>query len=148
MANQVETLVASSPTKTPSEKYYTFFKFRLTEIVTIYPAVYKSAEVIEGELGVAGCKTLWTYALGELSMGMKVLSEVIDDATKTIKLTVLDGDVLKLYKSFACTLKVSEGSAQWVIEYERASPLTLPPLAYVPILTTLITLVDAYLLIN
>ena len=81
-------------------------------------------------------------------MSMKVLTEVIDDAAKTIKLSALEGDVMLLYKSFACTLEASDGSAKWTIEYEKATILSPPPEIYVPVLATLITLVDAYLLIN
>ncbi|KAL1569807.1 MLP-like protein 43 isoform X3 [Salvia divinorum] len=148
MANQVKTLVASSPIKCPADKFYNFFKFNLTDIVKIFPAVYNSAEVTEGELGVVGCITTWTYTIGGVGMSMKVLTEVIDDATKTMKLTVLEGDVLQLYKSFACTLGVSEGSAKWTIEYEKTTILSPPPEIYVPVLVTLLTLVDAFLLIN
>ncbi|MGD7552078.1 hypothetical protein ACQCP0_25905, partial [Ralstonia pseudosolanacearum] len=128
--------------------FYNFFKFNLTDIVKIFPAVYKTAEVIQGELGVVGCITVWSYTIGGIGMGMKVLTEVVDDATKTIKLTVLEGDVLLLYKSFACTLTVSEGLGKWTIEYEKTTILSPPPEIYVPVLVTLLTLVDAFLLIN
>ncbi|XP_042020018.1 MLP-like protein 43 isoform X2 [Salvia splendens] len=146
----VETLVTSSPIKCPADKFYNFFKLNLTDIVKIFPAVYNSGEVTEGELGVVGCITTWTYTIGigGTGMRMKVLTEVIEDAAKTMKLSALEGDVLVLYKSFACTLGVSEGSAKWTIEYEKDTILSPPPEIYVPVLATLITLVDAYLLIN
>lgn len=81
-------------------------------------------------------------------MTMKILTEAVDDAVKTFKLVVLEGDLLILYKNFNGTFAVSEGLAKWTIEFEKATILSPPPEIYVPVLSTLLTLADAYLLLN
>ena len=85
---------------------------------------------------------------GAIPTTAKVLTEAIDDAAKIITFTILDGDLLQLYKSFKATLSVSDGLAKWSIEYEKATILSPPPQLYVPLAVTVCTLVDAYLLIN
>ncbi|KAL1569808.1 MLP-like protein 43 [Salvia divinorum] len=147
MANQVETLVASTAIKCPADKFYNFFKFNMSDSVKIFPAAFTGAEIIEGEDGTVGCIKLWHYIIG-IPLTVKVLTEEIEDAAKTIKFVALEGDILLLYKSFKATLTVSDGLAKWTFEYEKTTILSPPPELYVPLAITLCTLVDAYLLIN
>lgn len=81
-------------------------------------------------------------------MTVKERTEVIDDATKTVTLAALEGNVLLLYKSFVVSLTVGEGSVEWKIEFERLTLLSPPPEVYIPVFITASTLVDAYLLSN
>ncbi|KAL1536993.1 hypothetical protein AAHA92_29559 [Salvia divinorum] len=148
MANQVETLVASAAIKCPADKFYNFFKFSMNDIVKIFPAAFTGVELIEGEEGAVGNIKTWHYIVGAIPTTAKVLTEAIDDAAKTIKFSVLEGDLLLVYKSFKATLTVSDGLAKWSIEYEKATILSPPPQLYVPLVVTLCSLVDAFLLIN
>ncbi|KAI3451837.1 hypothetical protein Pfo_008502 [Paulownia fortunei] len=148
MANQIETLVASAAIKCSAEKFYNFFKYNMNEIVKIFPAAFKGVELLEGEEGTVGCVKLWSYVIGGVSMTAQVKIEAIDDAGKSITFVVLEGDLLLLYKSFKATLSVSDGLAKWSIAFEKATLITPPPELYVPVVITLCTLVDSYLLIN
>ena len=85
---------------------------------------------------------------GAIPTTAKALIEAIDDAAKIITFSILEGDLLKVYKSFKVTLSVSDGLAKWSFEYEKSTILSPPPQLYVPLAVTLCTLVDAYLLIN
>ncbi|KAI3451838.1 hypothetical protein Pfo_008503 [Paulownia fortunei] len=148
MANLIDTLVATSPIKCPADKFFTFFKYNMNEIVKIFPAGFKGVQLLEGEEGTVGCVKLWSYAVGGIALTAKVKIEAIDDGGKSITFAVLEGDLLLLYKSFKATLTISEGLAKWSFAFEKATLLTPPPELYVPLVITLCTLVDAYLLIN
>ncbi|KAG6392570.1 hypothetical protein SASPL_146794 [Salvia splendens] len=148
MANKVETLVASAAIKCPADKFYNFFKFNMNDIAKIFPAAFTGVELVEGEEGAVGSIKIWHYIVGAIPTTAKVLTEAIDDAAKIITFSVLEGDLLLVYKSFKVTLTVKDGLAEWSIEYEKATILSPPPQLYVPLAVTLCTLVDAYLLIN
>ncbi|KAK6125408.1 hypothetical protein DH2020_040835 [Rehmannia glutinosa] len=148
MANRVDTLVATSPIKCAADKFYNFFKLNMNELVKIFPLAFTGVEVLEGEEGTVGCVKRWKYIIGGIPVSATVKIEVIDDAAKSITFAVLEGDVLLLYKSFKATLTVSEGSAQWTISFEKSTILTPPPELYIPLVITICTLVDAFLLVN
>ncbi|KAG6394325.1 hypothetical protein SASPL_144909 [Salvia splendens] len=144
MANKVETLVASAAIKCPADKFYNFFKFNMSDIVKIFPAAFTGVELIQGG-------RRWLHqdlALYSIPTTAKVLTEAIDAAAKIMTFSTLEGDLLQVYKSFKATLSVNDGLAKWSFEYEKATILSPPPQLYVPLVVTLCTLVDAYLLIN
>lgn len=68
MANQVETVVASAPIKSPADKFYNFFKFNMSDIVKIFPAAFTEAQLIQGEEGAVGSVKLWKYIIGKRGM--------------------------------------------------------------------------------
>ncbi|KAG6382427.1 hypothetical protein SASPL_157902 [Salvia splendens] len=148
MANKVETLVASAAIKCPADKFYNFFKFNMSDIVKIFPAAFTGVELVQGEEGAVGSIKIWHYIVGAIPTTAKVLTEAIDDAAKIMTFSTLEGDLLQVYKSFKATLSVNDGLAKWSFEYEKATILSPPPQLYVPLVVTLCTLVDAYLLIN
>ncbi|KAG8384178.1 hypothetical protein BUALT_Bualt04G0091100 [Buddleja alternifolia] len=148
MANLVDILDATAAIKCPADKFYNFFKYNMSDLVKIFPASFKGAQLLEGQEGTVGCVILWNYLLGVLPMSAKVITEAIDDAGKSITFAVLEGDVLQLYKSFKATLTVSDGLAKWSFAYEKATLLSPPPELYLPFGIAICTMVDAYLLIN
>ncbi|EXB82638.1 MLP-like protein 423 [Morus notabilis] len=91
-----------------------------------FPNDYKSVEVLEGDGIVVGSVRLITY--GEGSPIVKVSKEkieVVDPQNKTFSYNIIDGDLLKYYKSFKAHVTVvpkEEGSlVKWSCEYEKAS---------------------------
>lgn len=54
-----------------------------------------------------------------------------NDAAKTITFTVLEGDLLKNFKSFKVKLQVERGVAKWSIEFEKLNPNVPNPNEYV-----------------
>ncbi|KAH6819465.1 hypothetical protein C2S51_003068 [Perilla frutescens var. frutescens] len=148
MANVIETEVVSTVIKSSAEKFYNFFKFNITDIVKILPAVFTGAQVVEGVQGAAGCVILWSYNLGGSSLSVKMKAEVVDDGEKSIKYVAVEGDVLEIYKSFGAKLDVNEGLAKLSIEYEKATPIAPSPDLYASVAATVFTLLDDYLLVN
>ncbi|KAL0377992.1 UNVERIFIED_CONTAM: Kirola [Sesamum radiatum] len=149
MANlTADSLVASAAIKSPADKFFNFFRYKMNEIVNIFQAAFTGVELLEGEEGTVGCVKRWNYIVGAIPLTVTVKIEAIDESAKSITFTALEGDLLVLYKSFQATLTVSEGLATWTFVFEKATLLTPPPELYVPLAITLSTLVDAFLLLN
>ncbi|PON31667.1 Bet v I type allergen [Parasponia andersonii] len=102
----------------------------LRDFIYIYPKAfpndYKSVEVLEGDGIEPGSVRFITY--GEGSPIVKVSKErieVVDPPNKTFSYGVIDGDLLKYYKSFKAHVTViskEEGSlVKWSCEFEKAS---------------------------
>lgn len=66
MAMLKDTLVATAPIASPADKFFDLFKNNMSEIVNIFPASFKSAQLIEGVEGTVGCVKIWTYVLGKM----------------------------------------------------------------------------------
>ncbi|KAK4416415.1 Kirola [Sesamum alatum] len=149
MANlTADSLVASAAIKCPADKFFNFFRYKMNEIVKIFPAAFTGVQLLEGEEGTVGCVKRWNYIVGGIPLSATEKIAAIDEGAKSITFAVLEGDLLLLYKSFEATLTVSEGLAKWTFVFEKATLLTPPPELYVPLVITLSTLVDAFLLLN
>ncbi|KAL2499505.1 Polyketide cyclase/dehydrase and lipid transport superfamily protein [Abeliophyllum distichum] len=141
-----QNLEATTEIKSSADKFYGFFRNTLSDLVNIFPANFKSVQILEGEEGSVGCVELWNYVIVGISMTAKVKYEAINDGEKSITYTVLDGDVMQLYKSFKATITVSDGSAKWFIEYEKALEIVPIPEAYAALAIETCKVVDLYLL--
>ncbi|KAL0332413.1 UNVERIFIED_CONTAM: Kirola [Sesamum calycinum] len=149
MANlTADSVVASAAIKSPADKFFTFFRYNMNEIINIFPEAFTGVELLEGEEGTVGCVKRWSYILGGIPMTATEKTEAIDEGAKSLTTAVVEGDLLLLYKSFQGILTVSEGLAEWTLVFEKATPDTPPPEDYVPLANTLCTLVDAFLLLN
>ncbi|CAA0841083.1 MLP-like protein 31 [Striga hermonthica] len=74
----------------------------------MFPQVFKGAQLLEGEEGQAGNIKSFDYVLGK-AMHVKAKTEAINDEERSISLSALEGDVLKLYKSFSAKISVGDG---------------------------------------
>ncbi|GER28248.1 polyketide cyclase/dehydrase and lipid transportsuperfamily protein [Striga asiatica] len=148
MANTVDTLVTKSAITCAADKFFNFFKLNMNNLVNVCPAFVTGVDVIEGEEGKVGCVKRWKYILGGIPLSATVKIEAISDGEKSITFAVLEGDLLLLYKSFKVTLTVGEGFATWTFAFEKKTILTPPPELYVPLVISICTLVDAFLLVN
>ncbi|KAL5552946.1 hypothetical protein UlMin_040347 [Ulmus minor] len=102
----------------------------LKNFIFIYPKAlphdYKSVEVLEGDGIAVGSVRLITY--GDGSPIVKVSKEKIehiDAQNKTFTYNVIDGDLLKYYKSFKAHVTVvpkGDGTlVKWSCDYEKDS---------------------------
>lgn len=48
-----------------ADKFYDFFKNHMSDLVNVFPATFKSVQLIEGEEGSVGSVKLWNYVLGK-----------------------------------------------------------------------------------
>ncbi|CAA3000340.1 MLP 34 [Olea europaea subsp. europaea] len=129
-----------------ADKFYDFFKNHMSDLVNVFPATFKSVQLIEGEEGSVGSVKLWNYVLGGISMTAKVKVEAINDEERSITFAVVEGNLLQLYKSYNTTLTASNGSVKWSIEYEKAIETVPIPDIYVTLSVEVSKAVDLYLL--
>ncbi|XP_050374201.1 MLP-like protein 423 [Argentina anserina] len=111
--------------KSPADKYWVSLRDSTEVFPKAFPHDYKSIDVLEGDGKAVGSIRLITYSEG--SPIVKVSKETIDkvdETNKAVAYRVIDGDLLKYYKSFKCILTVNpkgEGSlVKWSCEYEKA----------------------------
>ncbi|KAG9129020.1 hypothetical protein Leryth_021706 [Lithospermum erythrorhizon] len=92
------------------------------EISNICPGTVQGVELHEGQWGTAGSVICWNYVHdGVQSIGKEIVEP--DMANKKIKFTMIEGDLLKLYKSFVITFHVDKFDeyhlVSWTFEYEK-----------------------------
>ncbi|KAL2499500.1 Polyketide cyclase/dehydrase and lipid transport superfamily protein [Abeliophyllum distichum] len=141
-----QVLEVTPPIKSSPDKFYDFFKYHFSDLITIFPASFKSVKILEGEEGKVGCVKLWNYVIGGISMMITLRTEAINDAERSITYKALDGDLIKLYKVFQFTITPGNGVAKWTIEYEKTSELVPPPEIYGVFSIDITEVVDLYLL--
>ncbi|XP_051127310.1 major latex protein 146-like isoform X2 [Andrographis paniculata] len=146
-SNQIESVDITSSVKASPDKFYNFFKFEINDLLKIVPTVFIGVKLLEGEEGKVGCVKQWNYILGAIPMSAKLKLTALDDTAKTITFSVLEGDLLVLYKSFVASLEFTEGFAKCTFTYEKSTLLSPPPEAYVVIVKSIFMLLDAYLLL-
>lgn len=86
-------------------------------------------------------------------MTAKVKIEDIDDEDMSITFNVIQGDVLRFYKSFKVKLEVIKvhkvvSSAEWTVEFEKANENAPDPEHYVDFAVKMSKGLDAYLCKN
>ncbi|XP_051146311.1 MLP-like protein 423 [Andrographis paniculata] len=112
--------------KSSAEKIWEGIKNSATLFPKAMPQQYESIEVLEGDGQSAGSVRLIKFpsGLSEIS-STKEKIEKVDEANKNVEYTVIDGEMLKYYKSFKGKTVVSskgDGSVvKWSCNYDKAS---------------------------
>ncbi|PON45391.1 Major latex protein domain containing protein [Trema orientale] len=139
-------------TTVPADQFYGFFKNNMPRFVQLFPRNIKTLQ-IQGGGGVRpGAVMLWKYDIGITGSPMtaKVRVQSIDDENRTLVLEALEGDVLKVYKSFKAKIQfndVDNGASKviWGLEYEKASENAPEPDHYVNFMVKVAKGLDAHL---
>ncbi|CAI9275793.1 MLP-like protein 423 [Lactuca sativa] len=127
----------------------------ILDSATIFPKVcsdlYKEVEVLEGDGRSVGSVRLVHFAEGSpIVKSAKEKIEELDEAKKKVAYSVIDGDMMKYYKTFKATLEVipeAEGSiVKWMCEYEKASDEVPDPSMIRDFAAKNFQEIDAYLL--
>ncbi|KAI4339347.1 hypothetical protein MLD38_024300 [Melastoma candidum] len=120
------TIHAEVDVKSGAEKFWVSMRDSTILFPKIFPELYKSIEVLEGDGKCPGSVRLINYAEG--SPLVKVSKEKIDnvdEGKKEVSYSIIDGDLLKYYKNFNGTISVipkGEGSlVKWSCGFEKAS---------------------------
>ncbi|XP_062110244.1 MLP-like protein 423 [Humulus lupulus] len=102
----------------------------LRDLVYVYPkafppGTYKSIEVLEGDGVQPGSVRVRTYGEGSPIAMFKEKIEVVDEQNKIFGFSIMDGDLIKGYKSLKCSAQVvpkDEASLlKFSCEYEKAA---------------------------
>ncbi|KAB1211295.1 MLP-like protein 31 [Morella rubra] len=132
--------------KSPADKFFGFFKNNMTRLVQIFPENYKSVEILGGGVEIEeGSVVSFKYVLEqqEYSDDCKNKGWRFRQRISSITFTVIEGDMLKLYKSVKANIQVTgSGSANWVIEYEKANDSAPDPEIYKDLAAKVVLLVD------
>lgn len=80
----------------------------------------------------------------------KLVVERVDEENKTVTMNVVEGDIVKYFKIFKCTIQVTvkdKGSlVTWSVEYEKLNESGPAPDAYLNFAMGIVENVDAYIL--
>ncbi|ONI30553.1 hypothetical protein PRUPE_1G258100 [Prunus persica] len=153
MASNGGKLEVEIEVKSPSQKFWEGLRDSTTIFPKAFPHDYKSIDVLEGDGKAVGSVRLITYSEG--SPIVKVSKETIDavdEANKSVAYKVIDGDLLKYYKSFKCILTVTpkgDGSlVKWSSVFEKAHEQIPDPSLIKDFAVQNFQELDAYVLAN
>ncbi|XP_022850775.1 uncharacterized protein LOC111372626 [Olea europaea var. sylvestris] len=77
-------LEATAEIQSSADKFYGFFKNRMSDLVNIFPAGFKSAQVIEGQEGSVGAVLLYNFVAGGITQTVTLRTEAINDEQRTV----------------------------------------------------------------
>ena len=163
---QIAKLETKAEITNPPAKVYDFLKYNINKFVNLFPQVFKSFKLIEGEEGHSGNVKIVEYVIGQSfhlrvffyrnilkheshtgkAMTAKVKTEELNDEERSMIMRVVEGEILQLYPTFLCKISVSDGCMNWSIQFEKTSDSTPKPDAYVQVLAHVTKLMDLYLL--
>ncbi|KAF8098667.1 hypothetical protein N665_0261s0032 [Sinapis alba] len=113
--------------KASAEKFHHMFAGRLHHLPKATPDKIQNCELQEGDWGKVGSVVIWSYVHDGVATVTKDRVEAVDPEKNLITFRVIEGDLLKKYKSFVNTIQVTpkhggEGSiVHWDLEYEKVN---------------------------
>ncbi|XVF85393.1 hypothetical protein PTKIN_Ptkin17bG0114400 [Pterospermum kingtungense] len=113
----------------------------------------QGCDLHEGDWGTVGSVIFWNYVHdGEAKVAKEVV-EAIDPEKNAVTLRVIEGDLMKEYKSFAAHIQASpnpkgEGSSivHWTLEYERLHDAIAHPETLLQLCVDISKDIDAHLI--
>ncbi|KAI4388923.1 hypothetical protein MLD38_001211 [Melastoma candidum] len=126
--SQVSRLTLQVDLTCSADKFYGMFRKNMGQLVQMFPENLKGYRFVQGNEFGNGAVVLWNYNLGTPST-VKARHDT-NDATKAITFTVLEGDLLRIFKNFKVKLQVERGVAKWSFEFEKINPNSPNPTEY------------------
>ncbi|KAK9671458.1 hypothetical protein RND81_12G031300 [Saponaria officinalis] len=110
--------------KSCGDLFHELFKSKPHHISNITPDHIHGCEVHEGDFGLPGSVINWNYTLEGKKCVAKEVVEAVDVANKTVRFRIIEGDLLKDFKSMTITVHVipNKGGVtgvKWIIEFEK-----------------------------
>ncbi|GMN19927.1 hypothetical protein TIFTF001_039932 [Ficus carica] len=147
MANLKGRVETEVELKASPEQFYNMWRRTAHHLPNAAGHHIKAVEVHEGDWDTHGAVKFWNYTLDGKEETFKERLE-FDDATKTIKLVGLEGDVFKHYKTFTPIYELApkgQGSvAKATIEYEKLSEDVPAPDRYLGMAVKIAQDIDAH----
>ncbi|CAL5430678.1 unnamed protein product [Camellia sinensis] len=141
-------LEGQTEVKCKADKFFEIFTCKSYLFPKICPEKIKSVQVLEGDWATMGSVKVWNYVPGG-SESAKERIEAIDVDNKSVTFNLLDGDVLKVYKTFKSTLQVTNMDDGCLIKvtlaYEKQHEDTPPPTMYLEFVANISKDIEAYL---
>ncbi|KAK6931022.1 Bet v I/Major latex protein [Dillenia turbinata] len=137
--------------KCSADEFFGVFKSKAHRIPSACSQRVKSIEVHEGDWETEGSVKHWNFVVDGNDETAKEKIQV-DEENKTVIFEIVEGDMLKLYKSYKVYLQIipsptgQGGKVKWTAEYEKANEDVPSPNKYLEFGAHLTTNLDAYLL--
>ncbi|CAH8382992.1 unnamed protein product [Eruca vesicaria subsp. sativa] len=140
--------------KAPATKFYHMFAVRPQDLSKASLENLQGCRVQEGEMGRVGTLLTWNYVQDGKPKVAEERVEAVEPKNNMIKFRVLEGDLMKEFKSFLCTIQVTPkqggagGVVKWRFEYERIDENIAPPESLLQVCVKTAKEIDEMLLSN
>ncbi|XP_021905533.1 MLP-like protein 43 [Carica papaya] len=137
--------------KASAEKFHEIFTHKPHHCSSASPGIVNSCDLHEGDWGTVGSIICWDYVHDGKKCIAKEVIEAIDSEKNFIRFKLIEGDLLKEYKSFSFNIQVTpkqngEGSiVHWLLEYEKISDKVAHPETLLALVLDLSKDIDAHL---
>ncbi|KAI3835515.1 hypothetical protein MKX03_000985 [Papaver bracteatum] len=136
---QLHKLVFETEIKCSADKYFGLFSHNATQLPGLFPKIFKSVEVIEGEGTSVGSIRLSKYVLGEKETTSKDRVIAFDQEKRSITNEIMEGEIMNYYKALSAKLDVvpkqcaagNESFIKWSLEFEKVNNNIPDPTAYI-----------------
>ncbi|EFH39028.1 hypothetical protein ARALYDRAFT_497301, partial [Arabidopsis lyrata subsp. lyrata] len=141
--------------KASAGKFHHMFAGRPHHVSKATPGKIQGCELHEGEWGKVGSIVFWNYVHGKIDGEAKVAKErieAVEPEKNLITFRVIEGDLLKEYKSFVITIQVTlkrggPGSVvHWHVEYEKIDDKVAHPETFLDFCVQVSKEIDEHLL--
>ncbi|KAL1189912.1 MLP-like protein 28 [Cardamine amara subsp. amara] len=123
----LETLETEVEIKASAGKFHHMFAGKPHHVSKASPGNIQGCDLHEGDWGKVGSIVFWNYVHDGEAKVAKERIEAVEPEKNLIKFRVIEGDLMKEYKSFVLTIQVTPkhggpGSiVHWHLEYEKIS---------------------------
>ncbi|MCL7027908.1 hypothetical protein MKW94_017800 [Papaver nudicaule] len=129
-----------------ADQFYGFITNDMAKMPQLIPHMFKSFEILSGDGKSVGTVRLSKYAIGSSRHGEIVKDKIkaVDDENRVLSISVIDGDVLRMYPKWEYTMTVTPMAAQGgeqsclvklSVEYEKRSEDVPAPNEYMKMAT-------------
>ncbi|KAI3877943.1 hypothetical protein MKW98_001952 [Papaver atlanticum] len=91
-----------------ADQLYSFFKNERTKLPQVLPHIFKSVQILAGDGNSAGTVRLVKFSTGTSREEiMKEKIETVVDESRTLRGSIIDGDILRMYPKFEYTMTIT-----------------------------------------
>ncbi|CAI9096012.1 OLC1v1032072C1 [Oldenlandia corymbosa var. corymbosa] len=120
---KIKKMVSSIEIKSDGDVFHEIFRDRPHHISNMSPTYIQGVDLHDGDWGKVGSIIFWNYTHDGKEKVAKEIIEAIDEAKKSVRFRVIEGDLMELYKSFVLTVHVDtvgeNNLVTWTLEYEK-----------------------------
>ncbi|KAJ0234430.1 hypothetical protein HA466_0274520 [Hirschfeldia incana] len=137
--------------KAPATKFYNMFAVRPQDVSIASPENIQGVSVQEGEMVRVGTRVTWNYVLDGKPKVAKDRIEAMEPKKNMIKYRVVEGDLMKEFKTFLFTVQVTpkqggRGSVvKWNMSYEKIDEYVANPETLLQVCVNMIKDIDKML---
>ncbi|KAL1189913.1 MLP-like protein 34 [Cardamine amara subsp. amara] len=149
----VEKLETNVEIKASAGQFHHIFTERPHHVSTATPRHIQGCDLHEGDWGKVGTIVIWNYVHDGVAKVAKERIEAVEPEKNLITFRVLEGDLMKEYKSFVITIQVTPAKhggpgsiVHWHLEYEKISDEVAHPETLLQFCVEMSKEVDEYLL--